>query len=148
MVLSYTGLRHLALCGLQTNILFHWSREPVLFAPDTRHRTLVHITSWTILHYGNMCGWKLNGITFNWLVYFSGLNLSKWSWQLYISKYLICIMYCAILNDMCVDIYSKYVLKWFISSTFDNCMKCYWPTLGWGTLHCVVCRQIYCLTGW
>jgi len=22
----------------------------------------------------------------------------------------------------------------------------YWPTLGWGTSHCVVCRQMYCLS--
>jgi len=33
-----------------------------------------------------------------------------------------------------------------MSSTFDNCVKWYWLTLGWGTLHCVVCRQMYYLT--
>ena len=64
---------------------------------------------------------------------------------------------CVILSDSCV--YKKYVcmtfvfrcmyiLKWFMSSTFDNCVKWYWPTPGWGTLHCVVCRQVYCFTGW
>jgi hypothetical protein len=26
-------------------------------------------------------------------------------------------------------------------------VKRYWPTVGWGTLLCVVCRQMYCFTG-
>jgi len=51
MVLTYSGLRHLALCCLQTDVLFLWSRGAVLFVPDTRHRTPVHMSSWTILHY-------------------------------------------------------------------------------------------------
>ena len=56
---------------------------------------------------------------------------------------------CAIFRDscVCVCVYSKYVLIWFMSSNFDNCVKWYWPTLGWKTLHCVVCRQMYCFTG-
>jgi len=40
-----------------------------------------------------MCGWKLSGITLNWLVYCSGLNFSKWSGQVCLFKYLISIMY-------------------------------------------------------
>jgi len=67
---------------LQTKALFHWLREPVHFAPDTRHRTPVHVTSWTVLHYSYMWGWKLSGIAFNWLIYCSVLNFSKWSQQL------------------------------------------------------------------
>jgi len=35
-----------------------------------------------------------------------------------------------------------------MSSTLDNCVKCYWPTVGWSTLHCVVGRQMYCLICW
>ena len=43
--LTYSGLRHLALCCLQTNVLFPWLREPVLYAPDARHRSPVRMTS-------------------------------------------------------------------------------------------------------
>jgi len=39
-------------------VLFHWSREPVHFVSDTRHKTPVHIISWTVLHYSHMCHWK------------------------------------------------------------------------------------------
>ena len=46
-----------------------------------------------------------------------------------------------------VCVYSKYFLKWFMSSTFDNCVHWYWPTLGWGTLHGVICREMYCFIG-
>jgi len=60
----------LALCCSQTNVLFHWLREPVTSVPDTRHRTPVYIISWTVLHYSYMCGWKLSDITLKWLVCF------------------------------------------------------------------------------
>ena len=39
-------------------------------------------------------------------------------------------------------------LKLFMSSTFDSCVHEYWTAVCWGTLHCAVCRQVYCLTGW
>ena len=137
MVLTYSGLRHLALC-LQTKVLFPWLREPVLFAPDTRHRSPVRMTSWTMLRYSHMCSWKFSGITFNWLMYCSGLNFSKWSQQLCICKYLICVIYfCHYLWRMCV--YSKCVTKWSMQRTCDNSVTWYWPSLGSGTLHCVVC---------
>jgi len=67
MVLTYYGLTHLALCCLPTKVLFPWPREAVLFAPDTRHSTPIHMTSWTILHYIHVCVWKWSGITFSWL---------------------------------------------------------------------------------
>jgi hypothetical protein len=47
-----------------------------------------HITSWTILHYICMGGWKWSDITFNWLVCCSGLTFNKRSWQLCMWKYL------------------------------------------------------------
>jgi len=142
MVLTYSGLRRLALCSLQTNVLFPRSREPVLFAHDTRHRTRVEYCS-TV-----MCGWKLSGITFNWLVYCSSLNFSKWFQQLCICKYPICVMYlCQLLWHKLMFVYSKYIWKWFVWWTCDDSVKWYWPTLGLGTSHCVVCRQMYFLSG-
>ena len=56
---------------------------------------------------------------------------------------------CAILSDscVCVCVYCHYVLKCFMLTTFDNCVKWYWPTPGWGNFHCVVFRQMYCFTG-
>ena len=145
MVLTCSGLRHFALHCLQSNVLFHWLRELVLFPPDSRHRTPVHINT-TVLHYSYMCGWKLSGITFNWLLYCSGLNLSKWSQQLCICKYLISIMYLCHLQWL-MYVYTKYVLKWFMSLTFDNCVKWFWPTLGWGTVHCVSRKYTASLVG-
>ena len=62
---------------------------------------------------------------------------------MYVNTWLV-LCNCAICSDLCV--YSKYVLKWFILSPFDNCVKWYWPTLVWGTLHCFVCRQMCCFT--
>ena len=121
MILTYTGLRQV--CCLQTQVLIPWLREPMLFAPYSRHRSPVCMTSWTILHYSHMCGWKLSGITLDWLVYCSGLKL----WI------------------MCV--YSKCVSKWSMQRTCDNSVTWYWPSLGWGTLHCVVCRRMFCFTG-
>ena len=98
------------------------------------------MTSWTMLHYSHTCGWKLSDITFDWLVYCSGLNFSKWSWQLCLCKYLICVMYLShYLWIMCV--YSKCVSKWSTQWTCDNSVTWYWRSLGWGTLHCVVCNE-------
>ena len=108
MALTYSGLRHLALCCLQTNVLFPCSRKAVLFAPDTRHRTPVHMISWIILHYIHMCSWKLSGITFTCLVYCSGLNFSEWSRHLRMCKYLIALCTCAFLCDECVLIASMF----------------------------------------
>jgi hypothetical protein len=144
MVLTYRELRHVALCCLQTNVLFPWPREPVHFVPDTRSTTAVHVISWTVLHYSHMRGWKWSCITFNWQVYCSGLNFSKWSRQLCICKCMISLMY------MChlMWVYSKDVLKWFMWWTCDNSVKWWWPSLCLGTSHCVVCRQLYCLTDW
>jgi len=48
------------------------------------------------------CDWKLSGITFNWLLYCAGWNFSKWSQQLCIYKYLICVM-CHYLWIICVS---------------------------------------------
>jgi hypothetical protein len=44
--------------------------------------TQLHIPSHSPLRpfylpYNYMCGWELSGITFKWLVYCSGLNISK-----------------------------------------------------------------------
>jgi len=44
--------------------------------------TRLHIPSHSLLRpcylpYNYMCGWKLSGITFNWLVYCSGLNFQQ-----------------------------------------------------------------------
>ena len=102
MVLTYSGWRHLILCCFQTNVLFPWLREAVLFMPDTRHRTTVHMTSWTILHYIHMCGWKLSGITFTWLVYCSGLNFSEWSQQLGMCKYLSYVPVPSFVTNVCL----------------------------------------------
>jgi len=97
MVLTYSGLRQLAQCCLQTNVLFLWPREAVLFVPDTRRRTTVHMTSWTILHYIHLCGWKLSGINFTWLAYCSSVNLSERSRQVVMCKYLSVLCTCAFL---------------------------------------------------
>jgi hypothetical protein len=43
MVLIYIGLRHFALCCLQTNILFHWLREPVHSVPDMAQNSNTHL---------------------------------------------------------------------------------------------------------
>ena len=110
MVLNYSGFRHLTLCCLQTKFCF----------PGLENQCSLHLTlrtevqyAWLILHYSHMCGWKLSGITFDWLVYFSGLNFSKWSRQLCIWKYRICVMYrWHYLWIMCV--YKMCVSKWFM----------------------------------
>jgi hypothetical protein len=52
---------------------------------------------------------------------------------------------CHYLWLMCV--YRKCVSKWFMKWTCDNCVKWYWPTLCWCTLHSVVCRQMFCFPG-
>ena len=56
------------------------------------------------LPYNYMCGWKLSDITFNCLMYCSGLNFSKWSRQWCICKYLIRVMYlCHPLWHVCLQ---------------------------------------------
>jgi len=65
---------------------------------------------WRILHYSHMFGWKLSGITFDWLVYCSGLNFSKWSRQLCTCKYLICVMY--LCHILCKPVHLSSVYMW------------------------------------
>jgi len=57
--------------------------------------------------------------------------------QLSLLLLFLCVM-CARMN---------FIIKYCMTWSCDNCMNFYWP-LGCWSLNCVVCRWIYCLTGW
>ena len=143
---------HLSFVYMYTGLVLY-STVPS-FVTGWENQCSLHLTLGTEVQYAwlheqcytsHVCGWKLSDITFDWLVFCSGLNFSKWSQQLCICKYLISVMYlCHYLWIMCV--YSKCVSKWSMQWTCDNSVMSYWPSLGWGTLHCVLCRQMFCFT--
>jgi len=92
MVLTFSVLRHLALCCLQTNVLFHWSREPVLCSVFPCIMKCLVMKEWLV--------------TFWQCVYFWGATLSaalKWYFR---EQFIYCIGNCLVFKAMaCVWLY-------------------------------------------